>query len=242
MFDETLVKNRIWRNELNRILLEPNATNGERLFLCCFCRDKLNWQEVRVINFIHNYNHWLKYDRVETTRHVNLVFERRASGVLVRRSHSSHSQSRVLSETQHKRNTPGEIVKNETRLTADTTTDFFSSGVFDVSPNDREQTWKELRIEEEEPKMEETKVFGKINDHNKFYRVVEKTGEYGAFTSIDSGPLLDAVTETGETVLAYGRPNKFFTLPKEPETLMKLIGLLQATLPQPEVKVEHKKK
>jgi len=249
-FSETEIKNLKWRNELNRILKKPDAENSERLFLCCFCRDQLKWSEQKTIDFILFYAQWTKnFSREGTTRHVNMVYERKASGVLISKFSSSCSQVKVVSETTgHMGNTAGgNIFKSETSdcvAEKHDVKDFFAPSVFHVSPNDRQENWNNLRIpeeqeENEEKPMEETKVFGKINDGNRFYRVVEKTGKWGPFLSLDSGLLIDAETEKGEMVKAYSRADKFFSLPKEPDTMKALIELLSKTLPD---EGEHKGK
>ena len=248
MFSENVVKNLKYRQDLNRILKKPDATNGERLFLCCFCKDKLNWGEAEISNFIHNYNNWSNYDRAKTTRHINLIFERKARGLLIRKS--SHSQIQVLSETRTEGNTGEEKrqIKSETVAVAtERNESFFShSPVFFVSPEDQEDYWRSVRIpekcEEEKTTMEETKVFGQLNNGSRFYRIVEKSGKYGPFLSIDSGPLMEATTETGQPIKAFGRPDKYFSLPKEPEDIKKLIEILQKTIPEQEEEVRSKKK
>jgi hypothetical protein len=255
-FNENQIKSLKYRQALNKILENPNANNGERLFLCCFCRDTLRWEESTISNFIHDNNRWLNYDRAKTIRHVNLVFERKAQGLLIRKpsrsqgkvfhsSPSSSLQAQGLSETSTRENT-GEGKEGEIETVAVATNNgndenlFFPSRVFFVSPLDREKCFREVRVpedtEEEKTNMEETKIFGKLNNGSRYYRVVEKSGKYGAFLSLDSGPLMEATSETGEPLKAFGRPDKYFSLPKEPEDIKKLISILQKTIPEEQVK------
>jgi hypothetical protein len=242
---------------LNKILENPKANNGERLFLCCFCRDTLRWSEPTISNFINDNNRWFNYDRAKTCRQVNLVFERKAQGLLFRKTskfqgksffssgQASQFQALGLSETNTGETQEGERERKVETVAVATNNGndenlFFPSRVFFVSPIDREKCFREVRVpeesEEEKTTMEETKIFGKFNNGNRFYRVVEKTGKYGPFLSVDSGPLMEAMSETGEPLKAFGRPDKYFSLPKEPDDIRKLISILQKTIPEEPIK------
>jgi len=261
-FNETQIKSLKYRLALNKILENPKANNGERLFLCCFCRDTLRWSEPTISNFINDNNRWSNYDRAKTCRQVNLVFERKAKGLLSRKS--SKFQGKVfcsnqassfsgpgLSETRTGETQEGER-ERKVETVAVATKDgndenlFFPSRVFFVSPIDREKCFREVRVpeetEEEKTIMEETKIYGKFNNGSRFYRVVEKSGKYGPFLSIDSGPLMEATSETGEPLKAFGRPDKYFSLPKEPEDIKKLISILNKTIPEQKEEVRTKQK
>jgi hypothetical protein len=256
VFNENQIKSLKYRQALNKILENPTANNGERLFLCCFCRDTLRWEESAISNFIHDNNRWSNYDRAKTCRQVNLVFERKAQGLISRKpskfqgrsfcsSPSSHFQAQGLSET-NTGETQAKGKEGEIETVAVATSNgndenlFFPSRVFFVSPIDREKCFREVRVpedtEEEKTTMEETKIYGKLNNGNRYYRVVEKSGKYGAFLSIDSGPLMEATSETGEPLKAFGRPDKYFSLPKEPEDIQKLISILQKTISEEPIK------
>jgi len=259
MFTEQIVKSPRWRKELNRILKSVDPTNGERLFFCCFCKDKLGWDESHTCNFINDNCTWSNYDRSKTIRHVNMVFERKAQGILISKSQAScvHS-STVLDETHYRGNTPaGQSLKVEThRVTAvEKNVENFSfvSGVFRVSPNERASAWADLRIPEEqktgsEESMEQRKpleikqVFGTIDNGTKFYRVVEKMGEKGSFISLESGFMVDATTASGEQVNAFGRPDKYFSLPRDQVTMTKLIEVLSKVYDGGSANIAGKKK
>ena len=247
MFDETVIENRKWRKELNTILLDPDARDQSRLFLVCFLREKLKWDQEKICWFIGYYSRWSDYKEKETKRQVENIFKRYEKGLVGskvfhnRRKVQTSFSSQVQNETWHDEkptdpgNNPVPCVRvyshMENRCLAHEV--LFTDGPTEARPSVGFVVSSESEEREEETKnMEETKIFGKINDGNKFFRVVEKTGEYGAFISLDSGPLMDAITDEGKTIMAFGRPNKFFTLPKEPDVMEKLITILQSTLPQ----------
>jgi hypothetical protein len=214
MFTENTIKNLKWRNELNRILNKPDAQDQERLFFVCFLRDKLGWDENKVIRHIMYYAKWSDLNEEITTRQVNIIFERKESGLL--RSGFKTSIETYERETQHKER----FSKIETSPYGDMQTNFFPSSEFRVSS-----------IEEEVRPIEEIKVLAKINDGNRWYKISEKQGQYGNFFSIDSGKLIEVRLDDGKTALGNGSADKFFSLPKEPKTLRELINGLEKLIP-----------
>jgi len=231
------IKNLQWCHELNRILSNPYAKDNERLFLVCFLRDKLGWNEVKVIRFLEFYNKWENLNFDITTRQVNIIFEKRADGRLkgytVRSKASYHSwflSETRTEETQRQKNMPSPTGEGqiETVPTApqQNNANLHFGAEFGVSFRDRRTT------EMEGMPMEEVKVFAKINNGNRWFKVSEKSGQFGNFYSIDSGQLMDVTTDDGKQVLGYGKPDRFFSLPKEPKTLKELINGLEQLLPE----------
>lgn len=230
VFDESIIKNRVWRDKLNRILLDPDARDQSRLFLVCFCKDQLEWDIEKIVWFLSYYGKWSDFKEKETRRQVANIFRRADLGLLkgkgyhANRSQASHTDK---SETRHewKPTAKEKYSHEENRCQAHEEAFLFPNldccgflGFTSVG-------------DEEKPKdMKDIKVFGEINNGNRFYRIVEKEGQYGSFLSLDSGQLMDAFYE-GKTIQAKGRPDKFFNLPKEPEVLKEIIEALQKTLP-----------
>lgn len=232
-----------WRSELNRIINHPCPSDEERLFLVCFLYQQLNWVESSIIRFIHHYNKWNennshgrgRYNSEITTRQVNIICERIRSGELGVGFNCTSS----LGET-HERETQtwGSLRKFETSAAHSKSKNENSphGEFFGVSPN--------VQINEKEViDIEEKQVFAKVNDGNRWYKVSEKTGQYGNFYSIDSGQLMEVTMENGSTQLGYGKPDRFFSLPKEPDILQQLIeGLMKVPGATKTVNVDKKKK
>ena len=217
VFDETVIKNLKWRKELNRIICKPNAQDQERLFLVCFLRDKLGWDEYKIIEFIMYYAQWSDLNKKITTRQVNIIFEGKESGRL-RSGFKDTFIETYRKETQYKER----FSKIETSPYGDLQTNFSPSSEFRVSIKGKEKEGYEIQ---------EIRVIAKINDGNRWYKISEKQGQYGNFFSIDSGKLIEVTMEDGKTALGNGKPDKFFSLPKE-KTLQELINGLEKLLPE----------
>lgn len=230
-----------WRIELNRIINDPCPTDKERLFLVCFLFEKLKWDEYRIQHFIEHYNKWNtnnihgrgKYDSHITNRQVNIICEKIRTGQLGSGSQASYN-SWSCSETHEKRNSDkGNFNKVETSPSVTMQNANMKNcpcSEFHVSTKD-ERT-RLLESETEVVLIEEVKTYAKINNGNRWYKVSQKKGQFGDFYSIDSGQLLEVTTDDGSTQLGYGKPDRFFSLPKEPEVLSQLIDGLNQLLPE----------
>jgi hypothetical protein len=229
MFDENEIKNLKFRTILNRILLSPNPDDSKRLFLVSFCRDTLGWNEEQIVRKINYYNKWANYRYEITVRQVNLIFERKADG----RLKDFRSKAYGLTETHHKER----FSKGETSAThSNCKNENFSPLEFQlVSISHKDNDKGVIDIEEKQ-------VFARVNNGNRWYKVSEKTGQYGNFYSLDSGQLLEVTTDDGSTQIGYGKADRFFSLPKEPEILQKLIDGLQQIMPEKIFKDTRKKK
>lgn len=217
MFTENTIKNLKWRTELNRILNNPDAQDQERLFLVCFLRDKLGWDEFRIIKHIMYYARWSDLNEKITTRQVNTIFEGKESGRL--RSGFKTSIETYERETQHKES----YTKIETSPYGDNLqTMIFPSTEFRVSK----------MIDEGVIEIREIREIAKINNGNRWYKISEKQGQYGNFYSIDTGKLIEVTLEDGKKALGNGQPDKFFSLPSEPKTIKELINGLEKLLPE----------
>ena len=217
MIDEDTVKNLKWRSELNRIINDSEAQDQERLFLVSFLRDKLGWDESKVVKFILYYARWGDLDKTITTRQVNMIFEGKESGRL-----GSGSSFKASIET-HRRETQGgkSSIKFETSSDDDTLQRrILPSSEFRVSIK-----------EEEVIQIEEKRVITKVNDGNRWYKISEKQGQYGNFFSIDTGKLIEVTMDDGKTAFGSGRADKFFSLPTEPKVINELINGLKQLLP-----------
>ena len=218
MFEEETIKNLKWRTELNRIINDSKAQDQERLFLVSFMRDKLGWDESKIVKFILYYARWEDLDKNITTRQVNIIFEGKESGRL-----SSGSGFKTSIET-HTRETQGgkSYIKFETSPNGDDLqTRILPSSEFRVSIK-----------EEEVIPIEEKRVITKVNDGNRWYKISEKQGQYGNFYSIDTGKLIEVTMDDGKTAFGSGKADKFFSLPTEPKVLNGLIDGLKKLLPE----------
>lgn len=236
-----------WRIELNRIINHPCPTDKERLFLVCFLYEQLKWHESSIIRFIERYNKWTqnnshgrgKFNSEITTRQVNIICERIRNGELGigfrSQSYNSSQGETHEGETQ----TWGSLGKFETCASHTKENNENSSHGLSFGVSTYELRTNEMEVCD----IQEKQVYAKINDGSRWYKVSEKTGQYGNFNSIDSGPLMEVTLENGTTQLGFGKPDRFFSLPKEPEVLQQLIdGLLKLVPTKEPVNVDKKKK
>ena len=212
------------------------------MFLVCFLHDKLGWDEVKIVKFLDYYRpKWDDYDIKVTTRQVNIIFEKIKDGKLGCHSLQSSYSSCSHVETRH-RETQREISFGELLRQLDhkdETAPLVHTQKIANCPEFRVSSRVERINEQEVKPIEEKKVFAKVNNGNRWYKVAEKEGQFGAFYSIDSGQLLEVTTDDGNTQLGYGKVDRFFSLPKEPGTLKELIEGLQKLLPQPATLVKQ---
>ena len=219
---------RDYRKELNRIILEPQADDVERLFLVSFLRDKCNWLEPEIANFIHNWTRWSDYDRAITCKQINSIFEGKESDRL--QDFSSHflgSQVENKVETQ--------VRKSFAKMKQSPNGDYVNSNIapseFQVSGL---QNLREVRGGE---KLETVQSLTKTDNGNRWYELSQKKGKFGTFFSLDSGKLVE--TMEGET--ARGKPDRYFTIPTEPKIIDLIIDGLEQVKKIPIEPTEKKK-
>ena len=238
----TFIRSPKWRMELNRIINNSCPTNSERLFLVCFLHDQLNWDSIAINNFIQHYNKWNtnnkhgrgKFNRDITTRQVNMICQRIDSGELgIGFSNKAYTSS-YCGETQEEKTQQGIKNKFETcpmGSEVNNANNIFAPLCFNNVSNNELGTTEKEGID-----IQEVKVFAKVNNGNRWYKIAEKTGQYGNFISIDSGQLLEVTMDDNSTQLGYGKADRFFSLPSETKVLQQLIeGLTQILPKQPEL-------
>lgn len=197
------IKNLDHRNEIVRILKNPDAQDQERLWLVSFLRDKVGLNELQICDLIKEENRWLDY-KVETTAYnVNRIFERKAEGFLPSGSqaHSKETQCGGKVKEGGSRNLCGFAANMQRRVAG--------------FHNQRKQ-------ENDQPKgakaMKELKTFAKVENGTRYYKLSQKEGDFGKFYSLDSGEIV----ETLDNQRALARPDRFFSLPKDKEILKTL--------------------
>jgi len=235
-----IVKSLRYRDELNRILnTTGKPTNGERLFLACFLKDQCGWEETAISLLICEKAKWSDLDPATTNRNVDRIFVR----------HTKYQSSRATrypnGTTRRETQQGAEVFKNEVetgRCCDQTTTTLKKTSVtigFQVSTGYRDPE-QETNMEQQKQAPVTIRTVVNIHNGSKFYRIAEKEGQYGSFYSLESGWINDAEYE-GKQIKVSGRPEKFFSLPAEPDTLKQLIAGLQQLLPAEEP-VKQKKK
>lgn len=217
--NEPLTRNDIiredYRKELNKILLDSEADDQERLFFVSFLRDKCGWNEPQIANFIHNWTKWSDYDRAITTRQVNIIFEKKLDGRL--KSFNSESS---LAETQANAR---------------------SGKVENIGFADKKKHFASVEFQYPEQKQkggdkipETVKCLSEIDNGNRWYTVSHKKGKFGTFFSLDSGQLVE--TMNGEK--AKGKADRFMSIPHDSTIIDAIIkGLNQIK----DIQVEKKK-
>lgn len=245
-----------WRDELNRILLDPGQpSNGERVFLTCFLHDKCNWNETGIIELILKYAKWSDLDAKRTIRNVNEICEKKImsqdlrSGSKFSQLHGSKCADSVgtcTSETQQATSLYKKVVETRLRRSYDVKSNLLSPSEFQVSMDsdalEQDTTMsRDLRSGASAAPPSTIRTIATINDGDRFYRICEKEGQYGGFFSLEAGWLSDVEYE-GKQLKVPGRADKYFTLPNEEETMKGLISALQQLLPPAEVEVTTKKK
>jgi hypothetical protein len=227
------IKNLKHKHELQRILNEPLARNNERLFLVCFLRDQLQWSEYDIILFLEFYNvAWSNYDKCKTTRHVNMIFEKKKSGRF--KDFGPLTSGLIMEETQGGQRhfkTETSTLLGAVRKYGDGKYGSVCSSVFP-----RVSTKQETNM----ATIKETRVVATINSGSRWYKICEKEGKHGTFSSLDSGPLLEVTTQAGESAVGYGRPDRYFSLPKDKTVLRELINGLEQLIPEEGEKKKRK--
>jgi len=245
-----------YRKDLNTILNDADPTNGQRLFLVCFLRDKCNWDEYSVIELILKHAKWRNLDSNKTTRHVNQIFEKKtrfkdlrsgSKNSLLHGSKCTDSVETCTSETQQATAIYKKVVETRLRRFYNVESgSSASSAEFQVSTSsgalEQEETTmsNDLRSNVRAP-PQTLRNIATINSGDRYYRIAEKEGQFGGFFSLESGWLSEVEYE-GKQLKVPGRAEKYFTLPSDKETMEQLIAGLQQLLPPVEVQVAHKKK
>jgi hypothetical protein len=183
------------REEIFRILDKEDANDSERLYLTCFLKEKVGWNETQVVDFIYCYNKWDNFDLATTRRQVRIIFDKVRLGQLgVRflesRRNSAGGESRLMAKPS-----PAAIPKK-----------------LQISPSEFRNS-KEKGV-----KMQEKRVIAKANNGSRFYKLAVKEGQYGEFYSLDSGQVL--MTDKGDQ--AFGKTDRFFSLPKDKQLLLEI--------------------
>ena len=219
---------RDYRKELNRIILEPEADDVERLFLVSFLRDKADWLEPEIANFIHNWTRWSDYDRAVTSKQINSIFEGKESDRLQDfGSQSLGSQVENKVETQERKS----LAKMKQSPVGDYEKSNVAPSEFQVSGL---QNLRKVRGGE---KLETVKSLTKTDNGNRWYELSQKKGKFGTFFSLDSGRLVE--TMEGET--ARGKPDRYFTVPTDTKIIDLIIDGLEQIKKIPIEPMEKKK-
>lgn len=221
------IKSLKWRNELNRILLDFKPTNGERVFLACFLKDKCNFSEIETTELILKYAKWTNLDPKKTTRHVNMIYEKfQGSKYPV----PNETHTRETHRGQNVNKTYGETNGGATAIVYDYEKSGVASHVFRVSPMhgipEQETNMSQNYRDERGPPPETIRSYPPVVCGSRYFRIVEKEGNRGPFYSLESGWMNDTEYE-GKTIVVPTRADKYFTLPlgSNPD----LLNQLQAT-------------
>lgn len=237
MLTQKEVHNTKWRNELNRILLKPNAQDQERLFFVCFCYNTLNWNELTITECIKEFNKWNDFNIKTTVRNVNIICEKIQEGKLgtIQASYSSSKCSETTTEETHREqkccfNEPESETAPSERvfLNRSKTINFFASE-FQVSHKSVRTNEKEVKDMPKFTKIQELEQLGKFDDGSRWYKVSLKKGTYGEFFSVDTGPIMPCQTAQGE-VMGYAPADRYLSLPSDRDALNNLITALNKAL------------
>jgi len=244
-----------WRDELNRILNSSNPSNGERLFLACFLRDRCNWNEYGIVELIEKYAKWANLNYLETVTNVNRIFEKRErfpnfkSATVLNKIQGSGNMDNVETWTQETQ--PGQTEKKlveTTRRCCDVVRNVENNNLlspvgFQVSTDyqlPEQETTMSRDIRAKAP-PQTVRTITTLTDGDRFYRICEKEGSFGGFFSLESGWISDVEYE-GKQLKVPGRSDKYFTLPNQEDTIQGIISGLQQLLSPVEVEVTKKKK
>lgn len=71
------IKSNFYKNEINRILKKPNASDKERYFLTSFLKDQIKLNKKQICDIIANHNCWSDYNPSRTFYLVSRIFEKK---------------------------------------------------------------------------------------------------------------------------------------------------------------------
>jgi len=231
------IKSNKWRNELNRIIEDPNARDPERLFLVCFMKDKLNWDEFGVVQYLQEFAQWENLDFKITTRQVNIIFEKKNNGRLSgsKTKGSKFYGSQISDETQTKETQRRKNDFSKTDETVAVATErkvekMLYRSEFLVSSTKtrrREQNKKEVNSEmakgNRSSRPKELKIFSQANNDDKWIKTTKKEGDYGIFYSLDSGPMIKVTLTNGNEGVGFGWAKNYIGLPEDVDMLRSII-------------------
>lgn len=233
-----VVKSLKYRDMLNEIMLSTAPDDTRKTWLVCFLRDQCGWEESSIELLICEKANWTnnkisgthRPDPKETNRQVQRIFDN------CHKYQSSKSQriqmERYTEDTQRgKKNFNGEV---ETVTFGDDTTNKKNLSPLGYRVSNgygglEQELHKQMPTQNEPPQT--IRTVANIHNGSKFYRIVEKEGQYGSFYSLESGWINDAEYE-GKQIRVSGRPEKFFTLPNDTDTLKKIVDGIQQLIPE----------
>ncbi len=229
------IKSNKWRNELNRIIEDPNARDPERLFLVCFMRDKLGWKEIEIVQYLQEFAQWKNLDFKITIRQVNIIFEKKADGRLSgsKIKNSKFHGSQISDETQTKETHTRKSDFSKTDETVAVATErkeekmIFRSEFLVSSTKMREHSIQEVNCKmakgNRSSRPKELKLFSEAHNDDKWIKTTKKEGDYGIFYSIDSGPMIEVTLTDGSEGVGFGWAKNYIGLPEDIDMLHSLI-------------------